>query len=134
MLAAVKNRDSFWSRYTERTICLHMLKVDRDAYDVRSPILPQFSITYKVFQKHQERFINLVLAALVEDDVTLEHDFVCEILTIDGLQHRLLQGVPARREGNRYYFSKEAFLASRPPMIRGIPNNQLTLGSSNTLS
>ena len=59
------------------------------------------------------------MEALVSFKVTIEHDYVSLLLSMDGLRHALLSGIPVTRDpdSNDYELSKQQFLTLRPEII-----------------
>ena len=75
------------------------------------------------YQTYTDRFIDVFLYALGSDSTTLEKDYIPFLLSIDNLQHPLLnaaQCLPERsHESGDYEFTVEQFLELRLPLWRG---------------
>jgi hypothetical protein len=70
-------------------------------------------------QSHGDRFMHVLAESLVSATVTVEHKYTALLLSIDGLQHPLLRGVPLDRpdDSQDFFLTKSSFLATRRAIL-----------------
>lgn len=71
--------------------------------------------------------MEVLLEALVTSTVTMEHQYVSLLFSVDGLQHPLLREIVCeRQEGGDYVISQDAFVEFRVQILSGMsPSHRL---------
>lgn len=71
---------------------------------------------------YQERFLEVFFDALVTAKVSVEHSYVCLLLSVDGLRHRMLQDLPLHRTSEQvdFHLSAEQYFEERMNVLQGI--------------
>ena len=100
---------------------LTVLRLDPSAYFV-SDSTRTFSAWYPhtTSQTYQFQFIDVLMQALVTAKVTIEHEYMSLLLSIDGLRHPLLEDMPCTREEEAvdYKIVKKDFLDKRLSFVQ----------------
>jgi len=55
------------------------------------------------FQSHKDNFFDVLFESLVASELTMEHQYVSLLFSIDGLQHPLLDGLVLQRGADGDY-------------------------------
>lgn len=71
------------------------------------------------FKRERTTFLKVFLEALISFKLTIEHDYVSLVLSIDGLKHSLLSGLTVASDARNgdIQLSKQQFLLLRPKII-----------------
>ncbi|KAK0467246.1 Mus7/MMS22 family-domain-containing protein [Desarmillaria tabescens] len=74
-----------------------------------------------IYTKWNNKFFGAMLESLVPINVTIEHQFLSQILSIDRCQHPLFKDVPFQpKNDGDYHISEEDFLHLRAAFVKGI--------------
>ncbi|KAK0488920.1 Mus7/MMS22 family-domain-containing protein [Armillaria novae-zelandiae] len=74
-----------------------------------------------IYATCKNKFLEAILEFLVPISVTVEHQFLSQVLSIDGCQHPLLKDIPFQPENDGdYHLSEEDFIVLRPAFVKGI--------------
>ncbi|KAK0202807.1 Mus7/MMS22 family-domain-containing protein [Desarmillaria ectypa] len=74
-----------------------------------------------IYTKWNNKFLEAMLESLVPISVTIEHQFLSQILSIDCCQHPLLKDIPFQpNDHGDYHVSEEDFIVLRPALMKGI--------------
>jgi len=67
------------------------------------------------YPTYKDRFVDILLESIVTPKVTIEHEYMSLLLSIDGLRHPLLRDMPCEREEGMtdYKISRKEFLERR---------------------
>ncbi|KAH7914631.1 Mus7/MMS22 family-domain-containing protein [Hygrophoropsis aurantiaca] len=100
--------DATWRRRVGLRFNLTLLQLDPSAY-----------------LAHRDHFISILLESSVCARVTLEHEYVSIVFTLDGLQHPLLRGITCDLPADsvRYEISKVQFPATRMSLLSTVFGN-----------
>lgn len=91
------------------------------ADSVSGPLIRFNSKTKRAVQKLKDYFIETLFNCLIPVKVTVEHDFLSCIFSIDGLRHPLLRNLPVTLPPypKILALSKNDFTTSRDKFLRG---------------
>ncbi|KAG1734801.1 Mus7/MMS22 family-domain-containing protein [Suillus lakei] len=94
--------DPLWRRRVGLRFCLALLRLDSKAYNA-----------------YEDYFIEVLLACTVPSKMTIEHEYVSVVFTLDGLRHPLLRGVLAEPStgSSAFEISLEEYSTVRQTLI-----------------
>jgi len=76
------------------------------------------------YPSHRDRFIDVLLESLVSLTVTIEHEYVSLLFSVDGLQHLLLHDIVCERKADGdYSLTQDGFKESRVEILSTIFRN-----------
>ena len=70
---------------------------------------------------YESHFLTVLLPCLVAYRITMENDYVSALLSVDGLRHPLLRGLPVTRrsEQEEFHMTRADFIDKRINFITG---------------
>lgn len=100
--------DSSWRRRVGLRFMLSVLQLDPSAYS-----------------SYKERFIDVLLESIVTAKVTIEHEYLSLLWSIDGLRHPLFRGMPCEvpADTTDYNISRREFLENRLAFVERMFGN-----------
>ncbi|KAH9949775.1 Mus7/MMS22 family-domain-containing protein, partial [Amylocystis lapponica] len=100
--------DTSWRRRVGLRFMFMLLQLDPSAYPL-----------------YKERFVDVMMENIVTAKVTIEHEYVCLLFSIDGLRHPLFHGVPCEpiEDSPDFKMSKTDFLDKRLSILETIFTN-----------
>lgn len=99
---------------------LTVLQLDPSAYFVSDIPECQCVVSSHYLQTYQFQFIDVLMQALAAAKVTIEHEYMSLLFSIDGLRHPLLEDMPCMREEEAADFkmSQKDFLDKRLSFVQ----------------
>jgi hypothetical protein len=118
----VLGEDYRWIVAATRWTALHVyVFASRPFFISSTSTLLSASACYEIIvklQSYQDRFIDVLLESLVSSTVTMEHEYVSLLFSVDGLRHPLLHNVACeRRADGDYFVSQFSFEESRVDIL-----------------